>query len=89
MELNEYIIAEILSLDCDNSCSLSNALSILMSKYKLKVGLLLNDDFVPYYCVSVNDILSINIDGEDLINIRNNGWELSSDKKNIIKLLNF
>lgn len=88
MELNEYIIAEILSLDCDNSLSLSNALSILMSKYKLKVDLLLNDKYVPYYSVSIKDILSSDIDGEDLINIRNNGWELSSDKKYIVKFLN-
>lgn len=87
MELNEYVIAEIMKLECDNSLSTSNALAILITKYNINVELLMNEKYVPYYNVLVSDILKSNITAEDLINLRNNNWELSSDNKYIVKFL--
>jgi hypothetical protein len=86
-ELNEYLIRDLLSLENDNSVSLTNALSVLINDYHINVELLMNDDYEPYYVVNVEDVIKSNMAMEDLLYIRNNGWELSSDRKYIVKFL--
>ena len=87
MELNEYLIRDLLSLENDNSVSLTNALSVLINDYHINVELLMNDDYEPYYVINVEDVIKSNMAMEDLLYIRNNGWELSSDRKYIVKFL--
>ena len=87
MELNEYLINDLFSLENDNSVSLTNALSVLINDYHINVELLMNDDYEPYYVINVEDVIKSNMAMEDLLYIRNNGWELSSDKKYIVKFL--
>lgn len=86
-ELNEYLIRDLLSLENDNSVSLTNALSVLINDYHINVELLMNDDYEPYYVINVEDVIKSNMAMEDLLYIRNNGWELSSDRKYIVKFL--
>lgn len=86
-ELNEYLIRDLLSLENDNSVSLTNALSVLINDYHINVELLMNDDYEPYYIINVEDVIKSNMAMEDLLYIRNNGWELSSDRKYIVKFL--
>jgi tRNA A22 N-methylase len=87
MELNEYLIRDLLSLENDNSVSLTNALSVLINDYHINVELLMNDNYEPYYVINVEDVIKSNMAMEDLLYIRNNGWELSSDRKYIVKFL--
>ena len=87
MELNEYLINDLFSLENDNSVSLTNALSVLINDYHINVELLMNDDYEPYYVINVEDVIKSNMAMEDLLYIRNNGWELSSDRKYIVKFL--
>ncbi len=87
MELNEYLIRDLLSLENDNSVSLTNALSVLINDYHINVELLMNDNYEPYYIINVEDVIKSNMAMEDLLYIRNNGWELSSDRKYIVKFL--
>ena len=86
-ELNEYLIRDLLSLENDNSVSLTNALSVLINDYHINVDLLMNDNYEPYYVINVEDVIKSNMAMEDLLYIRNNGWELSSDRKYIVKFL--
>lgn len=86
-ELNEYLIRDLLSLENDNSVSLTNALSVLINDYHINVELLMNDNYEPYYVINVEDVIKSNMAMEDLLYIRNNGWELSSDRKYIVKFL--
>ena len=86
-ELNEYLIRDLLSLENDNSVSLTNALSVLINDYHINVELLMNDNYEPYYVINVEDVIKSNMAMEDLLYIRNNGWELSSDRKYIVIFL--
>ena len=86
-ELNVYLIRDLLSLENDNSVSLTNALSVLINDYHINVELLMNDNYEPYYVINVEDVIKSNMAMEDLLYIRNNGWELSSDRKYIVKFL--
>jgi hypothetical protein len=47
----------------------------------------MNDNYEPYYVVNVEDVIKSNMTMEDLLYIRNNGWELSNNCKNIVKFL--
>lgn len=85
MELNEYIIYEIFKLDSDNSTSLFNSLNIFNGK--VKVDLLHDEKNNLFYQAKIKDILKSDLDGEQLISIRNGGWELSEDKENVVKFL--
>jgi hypothetical protein len=84
MELNEYIIYEIMKLESDDSTSLMNGLNKLKD---IKVDLLQTEDYKLFYQTSIKDILNTDLDGEDIIYLRNGGWELSEDKKYIVKFL--
>lgn len=84
MELNEYIIYEIMNLESDGSTSLINGLSKLGN---IKVDLLYTEEYKLYYQAKLEDILKSDLDGEDIIYLRNGGWELSKDKKYIVKFL--
>jgi len=86
MDLNKYIVYEIMNLPIDNSVSLMVAIKILESK--VKVNLLMDKDYRPYYSVNIDEILKTDITPENLIEIRNNGWCLSEDKEYIVKFLN-
>lgn len=85
MELNEYIIYEIMKLDSDKSTSLFNSLGLLNSK--IKVDLLHDEKYNLYYRANIKDILNSDFDADNIIYIRNGGWELSEDKKYIVKFL--
>ena len=85
MELNKYIIYEIMKLDSDNSTSLMNGINVLNEK--VKVDLLSSIDYKIYYQASIDDILKSDIDADTIIYLRNGGWELSEDKKYIVKFL--
>ena len=85
INMNKYFLYEIMKLDSDNSLSLTNSI-VLLSKY-VDVKLMNSEDNNLYYTCKVDDILKSNIDNEELIEIRNGGWELSNDKECLIKKL--
>ena len=84
-EIKKYYLDEIMKLEPDNETINYEALKILNSY--VKVELLMNDKFNTYYICSVEDILNSDISNEELIQIRNNGWQYSDDKKSLIKNL--
>lgn len=85
MELNEYIIYEIMKLESDKSVSLFNSLALLNNK--VKVDLLQDEKFNLYYQAKIKDILKSDLDADNIINLRNSGWELSDNKEYIVKFL--
>lgn len=85
MDLNEYIVYEIMKLESDNSTSLFNSLNILEGK--VKVDLLSDEKHKLYYQANIKDILKTDIDADKIIQLRNGGWELSDNKKHIVKFL--
>ena len=72
-----------MNLDSTNELGLAISINIL-NKFA-KVDLLMGEKNQLYYSVNVNDLLLSDITSEDLIDVRNGGWKLSEDKKNIIK----
>lgn len=83
--MNEYIIYEIMNIESDDSSSLFNVLNLLNSK--VNVDLLTNEKNEIFYNVNLSDILKSDLTMEDILYVRNGGWELSNDKKNIVKFL--
>lgn len=83
MELNEYIIYEIMKLESDGSTSLFNSLNILNGK--VKVDLLHDENNKLFYQANIKDILKSDLDADKIILLRNGGWEISGDNKNIVK----
>lgn len=85
MELNEYIIYEIMKLESDKSVSLFNSLALLNNK--VKIDLLQDEKFNLYYQAKIKDILKSDLDADNIISLRNSGWELSDNKEYIVKFL--
>lgn len=83
--MNRIFLEEIMKLKSSNDFGLFSSLNIL-KKY-VNVDLLMNEKNELYYSVNVNNILLSDISSDELINIRNSGWELSSDKKFLIKII--
>lgn len=83
--MNRIFLEEIMKLKSINDFGLFSSLNIL-KKY-VNVDLLMNEKNELYYSVNVNNILLSDISSDELINIRNSGWELSSDKKFLIKII--
>lgn len=83
--LNRFILDEIMKLEPngdDISCFSSLA---IFNRYDLDVDLLTNEHNELFYSVKVPKVLLSEISTDDLINIRNAGWEYSEDKQFIIK----
>lgn len=85
MELNEYIIYEIMKLESDGSTSLFNSLKMLNEK--VKVDLLSDEKYKLYYQAKLSDVLKSDIDADEIIYLRNGGWELSENKEFLIKYI--
>lgn len=85
MDLNKYILYEIMKIDSDNSTSLFNTLRILNGK--VKVDLLSDEKYSLFYQAKISDILKSDLDTEDIIYLRNGGWELSENKNYIVKYI--
>lgn len=83
--MNRIFLEEIMKLKSNNDFGLFSSLNIL-KKY-VNVDLLMNEKNELYYSVNVNNILLSDISSDELIYIRNSGWELSSDKKFLIKII--
>lgn len=81
--MNKIILEEIMKLPQTEEFGLMCSISIL-SKYGT-VDILQDDKHNLYYQIKVSDILLSDITAEDLMNVRNSGWELSDDKKCLIK----
>lgn len=85
MDLNKYILYEIMKVDSDSSTSLFNSLRVLNGK--VKVDLLSDEKHSLYYQANISDILKSDLDTEDIIYLRNGGWELSENKEFIVKYI--
>lgn len=85
MDLNKYILYEIMKVDSDGSTSLFNSLRVLNGK--VKVDLLSDEKHSLYYQANISDILKSDLDTEDIIYLRNGGWELSENKEFIVKYI--
>lgn len=83
--MNRIFLEEIMKLKSSNDFGLFSSLNIL-KKY-VNVDLLMSEKNELYYSVSVNNILLSDISSDELINVRNSGWELSSDKNFLIKII--
>lgn len=88
MELNIYILREIMNLDeLDTSEALSNLNGFALMKKYVNVKLINDNDNNLSYQANVNDILESSISIEELITLRQSGWELSEDEKIVFKHL--
>lgn len=85
MDLNKYILYEIMKVDSDSSTSLFNSLRVLNGK--VKVDLLSDEKHSLYYQANISDILKSDLDTEDIIYLRNGGWGLSENKEFIVKYI--
>ena len=86
MDFKKYYLDEIMKLDIDNSSENNGMLNtLLMLRKYVEVKFLTNESNELYYQCEVNDILNSNISNEELITLRNNGWEYSKDKACLIK----
>lgn len=83
--MNKVFFNEIMKLKPNNDFGLFNSLNVL-KKY-VNIDLLMNEKKELYYSVKINDILLSEISSEELINVRNNGWEISNDKNFLIKTI--
>ena len=74
-----------MKLESDKSVSLFNSLALLNNK--VKVDLLQDEKFNLYYQAKIKDILKSDLDADNIISLRNSGWELSDNKEYIVKFL--
>lgn len=87
MEINnEYLLYEFFKIESDGSTSLFNALNVI-SRNGITVDLLQDEQHNLYYEMDVKDVLKSDIESDDILYIRNGGWELSENKKKIVKFL--
>jgi hypothetical protein len=80
--MNKYIIYEIMKEEPTMEVGLMNTISIL-SNYD-NVKLIQNEKNLQYQ-VDIDKLVSNEISYEELIDIRNGGWELSEKKDCLIK----
>ena len=85
LKVDRYIIEEIMKLECDNSVGHFNSFNLLNSKSF--VELINGSDNNLFYRCSIDDIINSDISAEELILIRNGGWELSKNKEFIVKYI--
>ena len=85
LKVDRYIIEEIMKLECDNSVSHFNSFNLLNSKSF--VELINGSDNNLFYRSSIDDIINSDISAEELILIRNGGWELDDSKQFLVKKL--
>lgn len=86
--MNRYVFDEIMKLPSDNSVSVSNSIVKLFGLVSIKLLNEMNTEFnkcTLFYQVSINDILKSKITNDDLVFIRNAGWEIKGD--NIVRFL--
>lgn len=84
MDLTKYYIEEVMKLDSDGSTSLMNGLARF--KHKLNVEMKLDEKtYDTYFSVNIDDIINSGMQVEDIIYLRNGGWEMSEDKKFLIR----
>ena len=83
--MNKYILEEIMNLPIDGEDSIGLITSISYIQRFANVELMTNEHNDIYYQVLVSDLLLSDIDSDTLMQLRNNGWGLSSDKTKILK----
>ena len=88
MELNIYILKEIMNVEVeDTSDALSNLNGFALMKKYVDVQLINDKDNNLSYQANVSEILESNISVEELITLRQGGWELSEDEQIFFKHL--
>lgn len=88
MELNIYILREIMNVDTDDTSeALSNLNGFALMRKYVGVQLINDKDNNLSYQANVSDILESEISIEELITLRQSGWELSEDEKIFFKHL--
>ena len=88
MELNIYILKEIMNVEVeDTSDALSNLNGFALMKKYVDVQLTNDKDNNLSYQANVSEILESNISVEELITLRQGGWELSEDEQIFFKHL--
>lgn len=80
--MNKLIFDEIMKLPSDKEGGVMASIGNL-SKYA-DVKLLTNEKNELYYQADVNDILESEMDEEEMIGLRDVGWEYSQDKKSVV-----
>ena len=85
MDLRKYYLDEIMKLDSDNSIGLSNSV-VKLEKYA-DVVLKNDENNNLFFECKVEDILNSEISNEELIMLRNGGWEYNKEKNCLTKKL--
>ena len=86
--MDKDTILKIMSSECDGSDkSQSSGIIGLLSRYSdVTIRMYYeNGEYVYRYVSSVKDLASSDITEEELEDVRNNGWNISDDKKYIFK----
>lgn len=78
-------LEEIMKLESDSS--VSNMIAIDILQRHANVELNRDEKENLFYSVNVNDVLLSDINEEDLIKVRNNGWTITEDGNKLIKKL--
>lgn len=81
----KYIIQEIMKLPPENNVSLINSLNII-NRYA-KVSLMTDNNHNIYYQVPLSSVIMSDISTDELIQIRNGGWELNEENNFLIKYM--
>jgi hypothetical protein len=83
---NKYVLEELMKIPSTDTTSLFSSLNIL--RQYGDVILTQNENFDTIYQMSMDDLLSHDIDDDTLLKIRNGGWEISQNGNFLIKNLN-
>lgn len=81
--MNKYVLKEIMQLPIKQNNNLLHTLRIL-KKY-VEVNLIMDKNNNICYEVDIYDLLLSDIKNEELIEVRENGWQLAENEKKIQK----
>lgn len=81
--IRKYLFDEIMKIEPDNSSSLVTTLQTIGEYANVKLDE--DEEFNLFYNAKVDDIIDSDITEEELLYVRNGGWEYNNDKKLLIK----
>lgn len=84
MELNLYILQEIMRLDIEAENAYSQLNSFALLQKFVQCDLMNDENNNLLYQAKVSEILESDIDPSQLITLRHSGWELTNDNQYLI-----
>lgn len=84
MELNIYILKEIMKVDIEADNQMTKLNSFIMMQKYANCNLINDENNNLFYQVEVDEILQKQVDPSVLITLRQSGWEMTQDDKHLI-----